>query len=50
MLNDKHQYENQNLLLVIAHPDDEAMFFGPLLLHCLSFKINVHVLCLSDGK
>ena len=35
-----------NLLLVIAHPDDEAMFFGPL----LSSSCNVSILCLSNGN
>jgi hypothetical protein len=37
---------NRNLLLVIAHPDDEAMFFGPL----LSSSCNVSILCLSNGN
>ena len=37
-----------NVLLVIAHPDDEAMFFVPSMLH-LRRHFNVHVLCLSNG-
>ncbi|KAG5176982.1 putative deacetylase LmbE-like domain-containing protein [Tribonema minus] len=38
--------------LVIAHPDDEAMFFGPTLkaLGGASPSIVVHVLCLSTGN
>lgn len=46
---DSKRVRNQkNLLLVIAHPDDESMFFSPFL---ISLKerddITVHVLCLS---
>ncbi|GIQ88120.1 N-acetylglucosaminyl phosphatidylinositol deacetylase-related protein [Kipferlia bialata] len=32
-------------LFVVAHPDDESLFFGPAILTCL----NPHILCLSDG-
>ncbi|KAF9525062.1 putative deacetylase LmbE-like domain-containing protein [Crepidotus variabilis] len=41
----------KNLLLVTAHPDDEAMFFAPTLL-ALTRKpeVNVFHLCLSDGN
>jgi N-acetylglucosaminylphosphatidylinositol deacetylase len=43
------QGENKpSLLLVIAHPDDEAMFFGPSLL-VLARDYRLHVLCLSPG-
>ena len=31
-----------------AHPDDEAMFFGPALL-CRKWGQSVHLLCLSTG-
>jgi N-acetylglucosaminylphosphatidylinositol deacetylase len=34
-------------LLVIAHPDDEAMFFAPSLAH---FGPSAHVLCLTAGE
>jgi GlcNAc-PI de-N-acetylase len=34
--------------LVIAHPDDEAMFFVPTLLSVPPYSI--HVLCLSNGN
>ncbi|KAJ1973419.1 N-acetylglucosaminyl-phosphatidylinositol de-N-acetylase [Dimargaris xerosporica] len=47
-------------LLVIAHPDDECMFFGPLLTSLRQWKssdpddpnptVEVHVLCLSAGN
>jgi len=37
--------ESEELLLVIAHPDDESMFFLPT---CLAFK-RKRILCLSNG-
>jgi N-acetylglucosaminylphosphatidylinositol deacetylase len=41
----------RNILLVIAHPDDEVMFFGPTLVGITnsSSENNVRVLCLSNG-
>ncbi|KAI8060844.1 putative deacetylase LmbE-like domain-containing protein [Gongronella butleri] len=44
--------KTKNTLLVIAHPDDECMFFGPTLtsLQATSPKTKVHVLCLSTGN
>jgi N-acetylglucosaminylphosphatidylinositol deacetylase len=41
----------KNILLVIAHPDDEVMFFGPTLIGITnSSENNVRVLCLSNGS
>lgn len=37
-------------LLVVAHPDDETMFFSPTLFHLLDRACRVHVLCLSIGN
>jgi len=37
-------------LLVIAHPDDEAMFFSPTLLALAQAHVDVDVLCLSTGN
>lgn len=37
-------------LLVIAHPDDEAMFFVPLLRRLTALKVEVAVLCLTNGN
>ena len=37
-------------LLVIAHPDDECMFFTPTLLGLQRQGVAVHVLCLSTGN
>jgi LmbE family N-acetylglucosaminyl deacetylase len=40
--------QGRNILLVIAHPDDEVMFFGPTLIGITSDN-SVRVLCLSNG-
>ena len=37
------------VLLVIAHPDDEAMFFVPMLVRMKQKKVRLCVLCLSTG-
>lgn len=37
-----------NLLLVTAHPDDETMFFRPLIEE-LNSTHNIHLLCFSNG-
>ena len=39
----------QSVLLVIAHPDDEAMFFVPTLRWLQARGIPAHILCLSNG-
>jgi hypothetical protein len=43
---------NKRILLLIAHPDDEAMFFAPTLLALTRPENGNHVkiLCLSSGK
>ncbi|KAH7083738.1 phosphatidylinositol glycan class L [Paraphoma chrysanthemicola] len=43
--------QNKRILLLIAHPDDEAMFFAPTLLALTRPNNNNHVkiLCLSSG-
>jgi N-acetylglucosaminylphosphatidylinositol deacetylase len=38
-----------SVLLVIAHPDDESMFFAPSLLSLVHSSARVFVLCLSNG-
>ncbi|XP_073902875.1 N-acetylglucosaminyl-phosphatidylinositol de-N-acetylase isoform X3 [Castor canadensis] len=37
-------------LLVIAHPDDEAMFFAPTVLGLVRLKHQVSLLCFSAGN
>ena len=42
----------KRICILIAHPDDEAMFFNPTLiaLNNKEFGNHVKVLCLSNGK
>lgn len=42
---------NKRILLLIAHPDDEAMFFSPTLTHLTRPELGnqVAILCLSSG-
>ena len=46
----------KKLLLIISHPDDEAMFFIPSIVHLMSMKLKsesfsqFYVLCLSSGN
>lgn len=43
---------NKRICLLIAHPDDEAMFFAPTLLALTDPQLGNHVkiLCLSSGE
>ncbi len=43
------QPDPKRLLLVIAHPDDESMFFAPTLLALRRQGVEVFVACLSNG-
>ncbi|XP_048233519.1 N-acetylglucosaminyl-phosphatidylinositol de-N-acetylase isoform X2 [Ricinus communis] len=40
----------KNVLLVIAHPDDESMFFSPTINYLISGGHNLYILCLSIGN
>jgi N-acetylglucosaminylphosphatidylinositol deacetylase len=42
---------NKRICLLIAHPDDEAMFFAPALLALTKPELGNHIkiLCLSSG-
>lgn len=41
----------KRVLFVTSHPDDECMFFGPLLYSLAQYKqCQVYLLCLSNGK
>ena len=39
-----------SVLLLIAHPDDEIMFWTPTIKYLLSKKIQLKILCLSNGN
>ena len=44
--------EARRVLLVVSHPDDESMFFGPTLLNLCRTRTsaeNVFLLCMSNG-
>ncbi|XP_015907264.2 N-acetylglucosaminyl-phosphatidylinositol de-N-acetylase isoform X1 [Parasteatoda tepidariorum] len=41
--------KKSTVLFVIAHPDDECMFFAPTILSILRRNFEVYVLCLSSG-
>ncbi|KAL8664660.1 MAG: hypothetical protein Q9202_002930 [Teloschistes flavicans] len=45
-------FTNKKICLLIAHPDDEAMFFSPALLALTApeFGNHVKILCLSNGN
>jgi len=47
LISSKTNEGNGNYLLVIAHPDDECLFFAPIL---LSIHSNTYILCLSNGN
>ena len=39
----------RRVLLVISHPDDESMFFGPTIQALRRAGARTHILCLSNG-
>ncbi|CAI9776333.1 unnamed protein product [Fraxinus pennsylvanica] len=48
-LNDGSVFGRRNVLLVIAHPDDESMLFTPAINYLTSRGHNLYILCLSTG-
>lgn len=46
------ELRNKNIVLLIGHPDDEAMFFGPSLIAMVSpvNRNRVRIICLSNGN
>ena len=40
---------SKEVLIIIAHPDDETIFFFPTIQALVSKSIKVNVLCLSNG-
>lgn len=45
----RNEFKNQAVLLVTAHPDDEAMFFIPTIIN-LRGTNSLRLLCLSNGN
>jgi len=43
------EIKGKNILYIIAHPDDEAMFFQPSIV-TLRDKNKLFLLCLSNGN
>mmetsp|Transcript_19063 Transcript_19063/g.53353 ORF Transcript_19063/g.53353 Transcript_19063/m.53353 type:complete len:272 (+) Transcript_19063:100-915(+) len=41
---------SDRVLLVIAHPDDESMFFAPTVLSLRAAQVPIFILCLSTGN
>lgn len=42
--------QSKRTLVVIAHPDDESMFFGPTIISLVKRNCQVFLLCLSNGN
>ena len=40
----------KSILLIIAHPDDEIMFYTPTIKVLLHYNIKLKILCLSNGN
>ncbi|KAH6758553.1 N-acetylglucosaminylphosphatidylinositol de-N-acetylase family protein [Perilla frutescens var. frutescens] len=49
-LNDGAHPRRKNVLLVIAHPDDESMFFAPVINYLISRDHNLRIMCMSTGN
>lgn len=40
---------HETTLIVVAHPDDETMFFGPTILNLIRHSKSIDLLCLTNG-
>lgn len=52
-INSRKQYKQikgDSALIVVAHPDDECMFFGPAICSIVKTMDVVYILCLSSGN
>ncbi|GMI86695.1 hypothetical protein like AT3G58130 [Hibiscus trionum] len=49
-LNEDSPLLKKNVLLVVAHPDDESMFFSPTINYLTSRGHTVYLLCMSIGN
>ncbi|ORX37397.1 putative deacetylase LmbE-like domain-containing protein [Kockovaella imperatae] len=48
--NGKEDHQERSVLVLTAHPDDEAMFFAPSILYLIESGWDVYGLCLSTGN
>jgi len=44
------QNDRKNVAVIIAHPDDESMFFAPAITAMRERGQTIHLLCLSNGN
>lgn len=42
--------KHKSILVLVAHPDDECMFFGPIICSILSHGVQVDILSVSNGN
>ena len=50
ILSKDFRLSQKSALIIIAHPDDEIMFFTPTIKILKKFGVNLRVLCLSNGN
>ena len=43
-------FSGKRVLLITAHPDDECLFFGPVIYHALKEASSFSLLCLTNGS
>ncbi|KAG7884516.1 hypothetical protein KL938_001643 [Ogataea parapolymorpha] len=48
----EHSLSDADVIFVTAHPDDESMFFSPVIVELSKAKYNnaLHLICFSDGN
>ena len=44
------EFSGKRVLLITAHPDDECLFFGPVIYHACKQASSFRLLCLTNGK
>lgn len=42
-------YFGNTTMIIVAHPDDETMFFGPTIMNLMLNSKSLHILCISSG-
>lgn len=44
-----NEFMNKNICILIAHPDDEVMFFGPIIRSLSKIRNRIFILCMTSG-